>query len=304
MLNLTEKEKAEYAKMLRGGLETSPVTDEEYFKVFDEVSSTEAKVRARDGYEIPVWIIKPLDGETKDYVFINIHGGGFVREHSKFDSAFCAYLVKRLHCTAVDVDYRLAPEYPYPTGLQDGYDVYKWVMDHAEELGARADRIVIGGNSSGGQFSAAIPMMAAKAGDPIPALSVMMYPVCSINTVESIRDDLDLSDVSNRGLLYNLLYCTKESDFDDPYVSLLKATEEDLEKFPPLILATGGLDPLAPDGEEFAKRAAQASGSRVAVQRFKNSRHGFLNRCLGDEWAAGREFIFSEIEYMMSRSRR
>ncbi len=301
MLNLTEKEKARYAEMVRGGLETSPVTEGEYFKVFDEVRSTEAKVRARDGYEIPVWIIKPLDGEPADYVFMNIHGGGFVREHSKFDSAFCSYLVKRLRCTVVDVDYRLAPEYPYPTGLQDGYDVYKWVMDHAEELGARSDRIVIGGNSSGGQFSAAIPMMAAKAGDPIPALSVMMYPVCSMNTVESISDDLDLSDVSNRGLLYNLLYCTKESDFDDPYVSLLKATKEDLEKFPPLILATGGQDPLAPDSEEFAKQVAQASGSRVAVRRFKNSKHGFLNRCLGDEWAEGREFVFSEIEYMMSK---
>ena len=242
-----------------------------------------------------------MDGEPEDYVFINIHGGGFVREHSKFDSAFCAYLVKRLGCTVVDVDYRLAPEYPYPTGLQDGYDVYKWVMAHARELGAGPDRIVIGGNSSGGQFSAAIPMMAAKAGDPIPALSVMMYPVCSINTVEAVSDDLDLSDVSNRGLLYNLLYCTRESDFDDPYVSLLKSTKEDLEKFPPLILATGGLDPLAPDSEEFAKQVAQASGSRVVVQRFKNSKHGFLNRCLGDEWAAGREFVFSEIEYMMGR---
>lgn len=301
MLKLTEKEKAEYAKLLRGGLETSPVTEGEYFKIFDEVCTTEASVKARDGYDIPVWIVKPMDGEPEDYVFINIHGGGFVREHSKFDSAFCAYLVKRLRCTVVDVDYRLAPEYPYPTGLQDGYDVYKWVMAHARELGAGPDRIVIGGNSSGGQFSAAIPMMAAKAGDPIPALSVMMYPVCSINTVEAVSDDLDLSDVSNRGLLYNLLYCTRESDFDDPYVSLLKSNKEDLEKFPPLILATGGLDPLAPDSEEFAKQVAQASGSRVVVQRFKNSKHGFLNRCLGDEWAEGREFVFSEIEYMMSR---
>lgn len=302
MLKLTEKEKADYADLLRGSMETSPDITEDYFNILSEVQITEVYVEGRDGYQIPVWLMQPKDSATSGFLFINIHGGGFVRPHSRFDSAYCATLVKRLGCTLIDVDYRLAPEYPYPTGLNDAYDVYKWALSHAMELGVSENRIVVGGNSSGGQFSAAIPMIAQKQNDPMPAACVMLYPVCSINTIEDLTEEIDLSDVANRGRLYNLLYCTKDSDFDDSCVSLLKATPEELKQFPDLILATGGLDPLAADAETFARNVASASGSRVVMKRFLNSRHGFLNRCMGSEWKQGREYVFREIEYLMQQN--
>lgn len=301
MLKLTKQEKQHYADILRNGNELPSNAPENYFDIFKQVDQNEFAIKGRDGYEIPVWMIQPQEQQLSDMLFINIHGGGFVKLHSKFDSAYCATVAKRLNCRVLDVDYRLAPEYPYPTGLFDAYDVYKWAVEHAEELHVNLDKIIVGGNSSGGQFSAAIAMIAQKEGDPIPALCVMLYPVCSICSIEDLSGELDLDDVTNRGRLYNLLYCEKESDFEDSYVSLLKASQEELSKFPNLILATGGKDPLASDAETFARNVAAASGSRVVMKRFKNSRHGFLNRCLGDEWQQGREYVFREIEYLLAR---
>lgn len=300
MLKLTDEEKQKYAKLLRNPNNlVSPVTDE-YFDILNEIETEQFTVTGRDGFEIPVWMMKPKN-EKNDMLYINVHGGGFVQTHSRFDSAFCAHTAKRLGCTVIDVDYRLAPEYPYPIGLQDTYDVYKWAIAHAEALKISPKKIVLGGNSSGAQFCAAISMIARKEQISIPAICVMLYPVCSICSIEDLSEEMDLTEVMNRGKLYNLLYCEKESDFNDSYVSLLNAAEEELKGFPPMILATGGKDPLAPDAEEFAKRVAAASGARVVMRRFPNSKHGFLNRCLGDEWQQGREFVFSEIEYLLTR---
>ncbi len=301
MLKLTEETKRKYAEMLRNPKMLSSTLPEEYFHILDEMETKTFTILARDGYEIPVWLVRPKNSEPDDMVYMNVHGGGYVQRHSRYDSAFCATAAKRMNCWVLDVDYRLAPEYPFPYGFHDVYDTYKWLLNHLDELKVSPDKVVIGGNSAGGQFSAAVCMMAQEEHIPAPAVCAMLYPSCNVSSVENLSEDLDLSKVENRALFYYLLYCSKESDFESPYVNLMKAKPEMLTKFPDLVLATGGLDPLAPDAETFACRVAASSGSRVVMKRFLHSKHGFLNRCIGDEWEQGREYVFREILSLAKR---
>ncbi|SEA93950.1 Acetyl esterase/lipase [Oribacterium sp. KHPX15] len=301
MLQLSKEKKSEYAAMLRMPSNLPDEFPADYFDIIYDVNVSELYIESYDGFPVEVYRYDSKDREENCILYINIHGGGFVQPHTKNDSAFSAYLAKRLKCTVLDVDYRLAPEYPYPTGLNDAYAVYEWARIHAEELGCDPEKIVVGGNSSGGQFAAGVTMKAIEQGEIIPAACAMLYPVCSLEDVSDVDENADLEELGNRGKLYNLLYCTKDSDFDDPYVSLLKAGPDKLEKFPPLIMITGGKDILAPGGQEFAEHVNASSGSKVVSRCFQNSKHGFMVRCLGNEWKDAREMLYSELEKLLVR---
>lgn len=301
MLHFTEQEKSEWAAILRApGVLTSDLP-EGYMDVLDQVQREELEIPARDGHLIRAWKVRTEETPENSMLYINIHGGGFVQPHSDFDHALCAIMAKEFSCTVIDIDYRLAPEHPYPAGMNDCIDTVRWIYAHTDELGVDKNRIVMGGNSAGGTFCADVCMRLAQEGHPLPNLVIMVYPAANLNENTDSADlsSLDLSDVRNRGLIYDNLYLTSEEQLSDPYINLIRATPEMLKGFPDTVVITGGRDPLAPGGEEFAKMLA-VSGSRITVRRFLNSGHGFYVRCSGD-WKEARNMVFEEIRRAVCR---
>lgn len=299
MLNFTPEEKAYWAEVLRKPGKPAPTVPENYFDVLDEVVRKDLAIPASDGYQIPAWITRESETAENDMLYINIHGGGFVKLHSDYDHALCAIMAKEFHCTVIDIDYRLAPEYPYPTGMNDCCDAVRWIYAHAQELGFNPDRVVIGGNSAGGTFSADVIMRLSAEGHRLPQMVILVYPAANIEDHSGIDvSTLDLSEVKNRGLIYDNLYITSDDQFHDPYINLQDATPEMLAQFPDTVIVTGGLDPLAPGGENLARMLA-VSGSHIVLQRYRNSKHGFYCSCAGDEWQAAREMVFAEIHHRM-----
>lgn len=298
MIKLTMEEKQRYAEILRkpGSLAFDPPVG--YLDCLKKVIKKEVKITGREGNEITVWITVPGDPRENDMCYLNIHGGGFVQPHHVWDEALCAVMSLEFGCMVVDVDYRLAPDAPYPAALNDCCDVYLWMLAHSQELEIDQDKIVIGGNSAGGSLSAGVCLKAAQEGFRVPALVVMLYPACSLNEVpEALDEGMDLTDLKTRGILFTLLYLETSEQYKEPYANLIKADTSLLEGFPDTIMVTGGQDPLRFDGEEFAKRLA-VSGSTVVIKRFVNSKHGFYTR-MSDQWQEARRFVFDQIRQFM-----
>lgn len=303
MLQLTMEEKKRYRDMLLNPGNLPFDAPEGYLDCLDAVDKEEVKITGSEGQEITVWITVPKDRRTGGMLYINIHGGGFVQPHHIWDDAICAIMALEFQCTVIDIDYRLAPEYPHPAAIIDCYDVYRWAVENAKKLGIDPAKIAVGGNSAGGTLTAGVCMKADENHFQVPALALMLYPECGLSVEADdpqLSDNMDLSDLRARGILYTLLYLQSEEQLEDPYANLLKADEALLGQFPDTILITGGLDPLRFDAEEFAKHLA-VSGSAIITKRFRNSKHGFYTRLTG-EWREAREFVFHQIHNLMDRA--
>lgn len=216
-----------------------------------------------------------VTGETEagGPLIINFHGGGFIRERTKNDEVYCRKLAHAMNCRVWDVDYRIAPDDPFPTALQESYDVVKWAHDHAENLQISPDRILLTGHSAGGNLVCGICMMAKEKGDfQIPAV-VTDYPPLDLYTDPAEKVFCGKGIPYERARLYNLYYCDRERQ-QDPYVSPVFATQEMLAGFPPLLMITAGADDLCTEAEEFALKVCRA-GTEVTVKRFAGAGHGF-----------------------------
>lgn len=228
--------------------------------------------------ETPAFLITPLDiSNIPSPLIINFHGGGFIKGRQDRDELFCRRLACSAHVLTVDVDYRLAPEYPFPAALYESYDVIQWIFLHARELGADPGRIGILGHSAGGNLAAGSIILAGEQNAPMPKCLGIEYSPMDLNTDpdKKRRPDRDVSP--ERAKLYNSFYC-KPSQTAGYLASPIFAGEEKLRAFPPSLIITAGDDSLADEGEEFAKHLIQA-GIEVTAKRFTGCVHGFtVNR--------------------------
>jgi acetyl esterase len=174
------------------------------------------------------------------------------------------------------VDYRLAPEHPFPAAAEDALAAYAWATANTERLGAHPGRIGVGGDSAGGNLAAAACLMARDAGIASPAMQLLIYPVTeTAGTARSRR-------IFREGFLltrsdmdwFEGHYLPPGVDRADPRVALLEAA--DLSGLPPAYIATAGFDPLRDEGEAFAQRLRE-SGVQVALRRHPGLVHTFLN---------------------------
>ncbi len=296
MLNLTREEKILWGNRLREPKNLPFAAPEGYLDCVDQVSRKELKITGSEQQEITAWLTTADDTVPDGMLYLNIHGGGFVQPHAMWDHALCATIAMELKCPVLDVDYRLAPEFPFPAALNDCSDVLDWVYEHAGDLHIDPGKIVIGGNSAGATLSAGVCMKAAEEKRQIPSMLVMIYPAGAMEQTDGIdlSGNIDLADLTTRGVIYNNLYLEHDEQTRDPYVSLIYASPEMLQHLPDAVVVTAGKDPLCLGGEQFAMNMA-ASGSRIVLKRFRNSNHGFYLRCIGDEWQDARKMVFDEI---------
>jgi acetyl esterase len=224
--------------------------------------------------DLPVRIYRPC--ETRPLpVLLYFFGGGWVLGTIDTAEAICRSLANAADCLVVTVGYRLAPEHRFPAAVEDCYATLRWVVEHAGELGADPTRIAVGGDSAGGNLAAAITLRARESGDVPLVGQLLVYP----NT-DQLADDTSLRENDDPWLFnhhsvawYRQHYLADPADAGNPLASPLRASS--LEGLPPGLVITAEYDPLRDQGEEYARRLADA-GVKVELSRYPGMVHGFF----------------------------
>ena len=205
-----------------------------------------------------------------------IHGGGYVLGTAKDNDYLCQRFVKEANCVVVSVDYRLAPEHPYPAGLEDCYAALQWFSDQASELGVDPSRIGVAGQSAGGGLTAALALLARDRKGPELCFQMPLYPM--------IHDRNDTP--SNREITGNMvwnydlnekgwtMYLDGKNGTDDvsPYAAPSRAT--DLSNLPYTYTCIGQLDPFRDETLDYVTRLCRA-GVDVEFHLYPGCYHGF-----------------------------
>lgn len=292
-MEFSYEEKLEIAQKVRASNPVTTLITPEYEKNLELVDCDERFIKTSEG-ESHVYIITPKENKEVYPLYINIHGGGFVRPYAKRDTIFCSKIAANVGCKVIDIDYKLAPEHPFPEGLNECYAIVKWVFENAKELNIDIENVILGGHSAGGNFTAAIALMANKSKDFKLKYQIMDYPF--MDAVTDPEDKMLEGDLipAERARKFNALYVDNEEEKRNPLVSMVLATEEMLIGLPPALVITAAYDSLRAEAEKYAIMMAQA-GVEVKVKRFLNSKHGFVVNCQ-QEFEEGQNLIIKTLK--------
>ena len=250
------------------------------------------------GGDIAVRIYRPVSEAAALPVVVYAHGGGFVFCDLDSHDGLCRNLANRTGAVFISVDYRLAPEHPWPAAAEDLYAVTKWVADTAGALGVDADRIAVGGDSAGGNLVAVTALMARDRGGPALAAQLLLYPV--------IAADFDTESYRLFGAgYYNPKpalqwywdqYVPDHADRAHPYASPLTAR---LDGLPPAVVVLAGHDPLRDEGIAYAD-ALQRAGVAVTRLAYEGGIHGFMTMPMLDLAQCARADVSRAVAQLVS----
>jgi acetyl esterase len=217
----------------------------------------------------------PTGAAAEGPLLVFFHGGGWVYGDLDSHDPTCRFLAERSGVRVLSVDYRLAPEDPFPAAYDDALAAYRHVTAHAADLGADVSRLAVGGDSAGGNLAALVALAAARERLPL-CFQLLVYPGTDASRrYESKRlfgRDLYLTETFMDQVM--AWYVPEPADRADPRVSPL------LDDVPaglaPAYVATAGFDPLRDEGEAYARKLAEA-GVEVELRRFADQIHGFVS---------------------------
>lgn len=236
-------------------------------------------------YKVPTRIFFPNEkafqstGPFQHKVLLFIHGGGWVTDSVDNYERICARLADATEHLVVSVEYRLAPEHKFPTGLEDCYAAAKAMFTNHFLLNVKPEDITLIGDSAGGNLAAALSLMARDKGEFLPKRQILIYPA----VYNDYSENSPFSSVKENGTDYLLtsgkmrdyieLYAGSEEDKQNPYFAPYLA--ESLENQPDTLILTSEFDPLRDEGEAYGRRLEEA-GNRVEVYRIKDALHGYF----------------------------
>jgi acetyl esterase len=226
---------------------------------------------------IPGRLYVPLNAsEEPRPLLVYFHGGGWVIGDLDTHDSAVRFLAANAGLPVLSVEYRLAPEYPFPAAVDDAFAAFRWTVESAGELGVDPGRVAVGGDSAGGNLAAGVSLAARDADVPAPAMQLLIYPVTDAAGGQESRklfaDGFLLTSADMDW--FEEQYLPDASAGQDPQVSVLRA--EDLSGLAPAYVTTAGFDPLRDEGEAYAERM-QAAGTHVALRRHSGLIHGFAN---------------------------
>lgn len=226
--------------------------------------------------DLPIRVYYPKDAQPNYPAIVYYHGGGWVVGNLDSHENICRALTNIANCVTISVDYRLAPEHKFPAAVYDCYAAVDYVYDHAEEFQVDQTRIAVGGDSAGGNLAAVISTMVKDKNKPAICFQLLLYPATNIlgtpsasmvenaegyfltkSTMEWFRDCYINGEVEDTPLLSPILY-------------------EDVRGLPPALVITAEYDPLRDEGEDYAKKLADA-GVEVELTRYDGTIHGFIS---------------------------
>jgi acetyl esterase len=240
----------------------------------EEVGRVEDRRIPGPAGEVPVRIYWPKGGEPRG-LLVFFHGGGWVLCDLDSHDGTCRSLTQSAGCVTVSVDYRLAPEHRFPAAPEDCYAAARWVAENARALGADASRLAIGGDSAGGNLTAAVTLMARERGGPRFVHQLMVYPVTDMafQTASFKENGRGYMLTDEAMVWFREQYLSRPADARSPLASPLLAP--DLSGLPPATVITAEFDPLRDEGEAYAARLREA-GVAVDLRRYDGVIHGFL----------------------------
>jgi acetyl esterase len=244
-----------------------PLTD------YPEVGAVEDLTIDVEGRDVPVRVYRPAQ-PAKAGVSVFLHGGGWVFGDLQSHDGICRSITRGSGITTVAVDYRRAPEHPFPAAVDDAAGVVRWLAAHGGDIGVAARPLAVVGDSSGGNLAAAVSLVLRDEGDSPVAFQALLYPVTDpAMDAESYRENADDPFLSADEMIWYWAQYGDGKAPDDPRAALSMAT--DLSGLPPTYLLTAGFDPLRDEGRAFGE-ALRRAGVPVQGSEYEDMPHGFL----------------------------
>ncbi|KPN97095.1 alpha/beta hydrolase [Lysinibacillus sp. ZYM-1] len=229
-------------------------------------SIKDQKITVRDGAQITLRLYTPIFDQPLP-VIVYYHGGGWVYGNLESVDAGCQLLANQAQAIVVSVDYRLAPEYPFPIPLHDAYDSLVWVHDHIEAFGGDATRLTVAGDSAGGNLATVVAYLATTSGGPNLQAQVLIYPVTNVDfTTVSYQAYGENFGLDKQGMQWFSQHYTDESNYINPFVSPLHL--KDVSHMPKTIIIAAEADVLFDEGLSYAHKLTTAG---VAVEHITMS---------------------------------
>ena len=214
-----------------------------------------------------------LSGRSPALVFL--HGGGWIYGSLETHDATCRFLAEEAQVRVIAVDYRLAPEAPFPAAVDDALAAWTWIAGHAAGLGIDPGRIAVGGDSAGGNLAAVVAQQTVLAGTAAPAFQLLIYPATDFFSTSTSRETYAEGFYLSKAFmdLAEENYLVGGEDRADPRLSPLHG---EVDGVAPAYVVTAGFDPLVDEGEAYVEKL-RAAGVPVEHVREDGMIHGFLN---------------------------
>ena len=217
--------------------------------------------------------LRKTDGLAPCLVFF--HGGGWVIGNLETHDVVCRKLADEGELMVISVDYRLAPEHKFPAAVDDAIASTKWIAANARQLGIDASRLMIGGDSAGGNLAAVVTLAARDGNGPRIAGQVLIYPATDFSMAHPSHAEPETSILLTHSVIrwFRDHYLNGSADVHDWRASPVRA--KTLIGLPPAYVLTAGADPLRDEGDEYAK-ALKEAGVSVTYRHFPGQFHGFF----------------------------
>jgi acetyl esterase len=223
---------------------------------------------------IPARVYRPVDAVDLPVVAF-FHGGGWVLSSVDGHDSLARRLAARSDAIVVSVDYRLAPEHPFPAPHQDCWAATEWLARHAPEIGGRPGAVAVAGDSAGGNLAAGVALRARDEGLDL-AFQLLIYPcIDDVQSRPSMTENATGYFLSAEDMNWFWNHFVLPDDRGDPYA--VPARASDVVGLAPALIQTAEFDPLRDEGEEWGHRLA-AAGVPVDVTRYDGMIHGFVSR--------------------------
>ena len=268
-------------------------------------SVIDRSVPTRTG-EVPVRVYKPVAAGVHP-VLVYFHGGAFFLGSLNTHDHIARALANAAQCVVVSVGYRLAPEHAFPAGLNDCYGVVQWISQNGRDansgIGWDGKTLAIAGDSSGGNFVAAVAAMAHDAGLSCITHQVLYYPSLDLDFDVERYESLKSNAVGNgleTAMLkpFNAIYVNSGADPADPLVSPIK--RKDFAGLPPALIVTAECDPLRDEGELYGHKLTEA-GTPATIRRWESAGHGFVQHF---SWLPEFQGVFAETADFLRRDKK
>lgn len=240
----------------------------------DKVSVEKYLTPGHEGAQLTTYVIEPKNCKANLPCIVFFHGGGFMLKASGAHYQIAKMYAEKAYCKVIYTDYRLAPKYSYPIPVEDCYCTYKWTIEHSDKLGIDRNRVMIGGDSAGGNLAAAVTLMLHQRDHITPKGALLIYPVTDRRMItESMKKytDTPVWDAVLSKMMWTA-YLGKKVPSEIQYASPMEAAT--LAMFPKTYIEVAEFDSLRDEGIAFANKL-QEDGVSVEFHEVKGACHGF-----------------------------
>lgn len=267
----------------------------------DDVAGTDDRTVDGPAGPIPIRIYRPHGSPQQPRAaVVFLHGGGFVFCDIGSHDGFCRSMARHTGALVVSVGYRLAPEHPAPAAAEDAYSAFRWVVDHAADLGLDQTRIAVAGDSAGGNLAAVTSILCRERDAPMPTAQVLLYPVIdpSFDT-ESYRTRASGFFNTRAAMQWYWKQYLGGTTLPTPAYLVAPARADSHAGLPPALVVSAELDPVYSEGVAYARQLRRA-GVPVIHRDFRGLIHGFATMLTFAPAAAARELVWSDVRDLLA----